>query len=207
MFAAGTFTRYLIEVVFFPSLKLSFPTHLNCFFNPIEVVFSPSFKLCVPPPPFKRCFPRDLSGGFPRFKGCFPPNLSGIFAVVAASQGQERNRVRWGSGTHPKPAPPARARPLRGMRRTRVSSPPSLVSRFWGRGEKLKEFGGPEDIGGENKTPSWESQLFSIPALQSGGADPGLSPGPLPALAPTRGSVLRSERNSPAMPRASRSFG
>lgn len=140
VFAAGTFTRYLIEVVFFPSLKLSFPTHLNCFFNPIEVVFSPSFKLSAPP--FKRCFPHDLSGGFPRFKGCFPPNLSGIFAVVAASQGQERNRVRWGSGTHPKPAPPARAWRLRGMRRTRVSSPPSLVSRFWGRGEKLKEFGG-----------------------------------------------------------------
>lgn len=184
--------------MFFPSLKLSFPTHLNCFFNPIEVVFSPSFKLSALP--FKWCFPHDLSGGFPRFKGCFPPNLSGVFAVVAASQGQERSRVRWGNGPHPKPAPPARARPLRGMQTTRVSSPPSLVSRFGGRGEKLKEFGGREDVGGENKTPSWESQLFSIPALQSDGADPGLSPGSLPAPEPTRGSVLRSERNSPRCP-------
>lgn len=80
------------------------------------------------------------------------------------------------------------------MRRTRVSPPPpSFRSRFGGRGEKLKEFG-ERDVEDENKTPRWDWRLFWIP---NGGADPSLSPGSLPAPAPTQDSVLRSERKSP----------
>lgn len=77
-----------------------------------------------------------------------------------------------GNGPHPKPIPPARARPAQRDAENPLFFSPLLASfasrGFGARGEVLKEFG--PGVGVENK-PRLELRLFSVPALQSGGAD------------------------------------
>lgn len=179
----------------------SSPFKLFCFgcFFPLRLdsFILPLLKSGVFRPRFKRRFPRNLKDS--------PPHLNGICSVPVAVplQRQERSRVAPGNGPHPNPTPPARARPAQGDAENPLFFSPfaSFASRRFGaRGEEVQELG--PGVGGENKRPRWESRLFSVPALQSGGADVSsrgtASPGTGPRLHPSFGAKIPPRCPEPA---------